>query len=99
MKKIENKLFNQYMNDYYGRDWKKNCTKSEIADKKADFLLVRNHTLKNMWIDIFDAYPPDDINVLLLIDESIPMIGLGKNVRSQDLNVTHWMYIPELSEE
>ena len=49
------------------------------------------------WISIEEQLPPDlHKNVLLKVENCGVLIGLGLNIRENDLKITHWMPIPEL---
>ena len=52
---------------------------------------------KNPWISVEEQLPPDlHKNVLLKVDNCGVLIGLGLNIRENDLKITHWMPIPKL---
>lgn len=48
------------------------------------------------WISVEERLPPDlHKNVLLKIENCGVLIGLGLNIKENDLKITHWTPIPE----
>lgn len=48
------------------------------------------------WISVEEQLPPDlHKNVLLKVENCGVLIGLGLNIKENDLKITHWMPIPE----
>lgn len=48
------------------------------------------------WINVKDELPPLEDNVLLLINGA-PVIGLGKNINDENLDIEYWARIPRLT--